>query len=390
MKHIYIHLPKVFLLLFFSCTSQKTDKKIETTLNAIDGPYIYKQDNKLTFFTVEKENDSAYYVQKENIEVNNKIFKCDVDNKEEDSFSFTLMENHITPQHTYKTQDKIFATSDIEGNFNTFYSLLVGNKIMDQNFNWIYGKGHLVIAGDMIDRGSNVIPCLWLLYKLEKDAATKGGKVHYILGNHDVMNLQNDIRYVDSKYIELAKILSEKKDKKEAYKHLMSNNNILVNWIKSKNTVEKIGNTLFLHGGISEEIVDAGISIEEMNMLVRANIHKNLYKNSGNNEIANLVLGRLGPLWYRGLVKDYKKYYKKIEPSSINRILEFYKVDHIVIGHTIVANEVTSDFDGRVIRIDIKHPSEKFTGKSQALLIENNNYFKVNDNGDRLELEFTD
>ncbi len=374
-----------FLLSLFvlGCNS----KKIEATLRAVDGPYIYEHENNLTVITVEKGNDSSYYINKRDIRKKNKEFKCEVNNEDNDVFSFSLMSSHIIPEHTYKAQDKIFATSDIEGNFNTFYSLLVGNKIMDTDFNWTFGNGHLVIAGDMVDRGSEVIPCLWLLYKLEQDAAKKGGKVHYILGNHEVMTLQNNIRYVHEKYITLAKVLSKKKDKREAYQHLVSNNNILIEWMKSKNTVEKIGNTLFLHGGISEELVDAGVSIGQMNRLVRANIHKNLYKNPEDDQVANLVLGRLGPLWYRGLVKDYKKHYKKITAESVDSILKFYDVDHIVVGHTIVEREVTGDFDGKIIRIDIKHPTQKFTGKSQALLIENNHYFKVNDSGERFGLE---
>jgi len=125
--------------------------------------------------------------------------------------------------------------------------------------------------------------------------------------------------------------------------------------------------------------------------MVRSNIHKNLLKEPSENKMANLVMGRFGPLWYRGMVKEYKEHYKKLEPSSIDHILDFYEVDHIVIGHTITADEITTDFGGKVIRVDIKQSAEKFSGKSQALLIEGGDtFFKLNDIGEKFELELSD
>jgi len=375
----------VFSLFIFSCNKESRQK-----FEAVDGPYIYSDKNTLTSVTVEKVGDSGYYIQKIKMEKGTKEFISRVDNFDNDSFSFSVMDLHQVPPTIYPYQEKILVTSDNEGNFDSFYSLLVSNKVMNRNFSWTFGSGHLVIAGDMFDRGTNVVPCLWLLYKLEQEALKAGGQVHFVLGNHEVMNLQGDIRYVHPKYLELATTLSQNSDPKRAYLNLMSNTNILVQWIKSKNTVEKIGDILFLHGGISEEIIDANLSIEELNDIVRANIRNNLYKNPGDDKIANLVMGRLGPLWYRGLVKDYKHHYKKLNAASVDYILEFYDVKHIVIGHTIVSDKISSDFNGKVIRVDVKHPKEKFTGKSQALFIKNNRFFRVTDKGEQFELEFTD
>ncbi|MEX0273327.1 MAG: metallophosphoesterase, partial [Flavobacteriaceae bacterium] len=283
----------------------------------------------------------------------------------------------------------IFVTSDIEGNFNAFYSMLTGNGIMDRDYNWTFGTGHLVVAGDMVDRGNNAWPCLWLLYKLEQDAEKAGGQVHYILGNHDVMNMHANVKYVKRRYIELAKIVSGKEDEKEAYRYLLSSTNEIAKWIASKNTVEKIGDALYVHGGISTEVVDAGLSIEEINAIVRKNIRRDLTNDPGDDEVENMVFGRLGPLWYRGLVKDYKEHYEKTTSNELHQILDFFGVKRIVVGHTIVDEQVTSDFEGRVIRVDIKHPHEKFTGKSQGLLIESGQDYKVKDHGEKDRLSMT-
>ena len=92
--------------------------------------------------------------------------------------------------------DQVIAESDdlvnIEGNYYSFVNLLIGNKITDNNLNWIYGTGQLVLNGDMVDRGEYVTQVLWLIYKLEQEASAAGGHVHFILGNHEAMNLEGN------------------------------------------------------------------------------------------------------------------------------------------------------------------------------------------------------
>ncbi|WP_281989269.1 metallophosphoesterase [Aquimarina aggregata] len=394
---VSIYLVLCYILVVFGCKNKETNNLYEhktksTTLDSFDGPYIYtKTEDSLEVISVEERKNSEFYVKKKVVKrIQKQKFISKVNNKENDSFTFSLMNKYLVPNAMYEPQEKIFITSDIEGNFNTFYSLLIGNKIMDKDYNWTFGNGHLVIAGDMMDRGTEVLPCLWLLYKLEQEAKLKNGQVHFVLGNHDVMNLQLNLKYVQSKYLELAKIISKPKtNQKIAYKNLMSDANELVKWIKSKNTIEKIGDNLILHGGISEDMIDTGLSIEEINEHVRNNIRENFDKKSKNNEYVNLIFGRMGPLWYRGLVKDYKQHYTKLDSNSLEHILKFYKVNHIIIGHTIIDKEITSDFNGKVIRVAIKHPKEKFSSRSQALLIEKGNYFKVNDLGKKIKLDFT-
>ncbi len=364
-------------------------KTYTNKLKEIDGPYIYDKNDSVSIITVEKDKNNAFFIQNKTIKkISSQEYVCNVNNADNDSFKFTLQEDYNIPEAVYTQPERLFVTSDVEGNFDAFYSMLVANNIMDESYNWIFGEGHLVICGDMVDRGNNAWPCLWLLYKLEQDAEKHGGKVHFVLGNHDVMNMHANLKYVKNRYIELAKIISGKEDEKEAWFELLSDTNEIVKWISTKNTVEIIGKNMYLHGGISVEVADAGLSIDEINNIVRKNIRNNLTNDPGNNEIENLVFSRLGPLWYRGLVIDYKEHYKKMTATDLETILSFYNIERIIIGHTIVDDEVTSDYNGKVIRVDIKHPNEKFNGKSQGLLIEHNAYYKVSDTGGKFELQF--
>jgi len=368
--------------------SSNTTKISTTVLNEIDGPYVYDKKDSLSVVTVEQDVDATFYILKRMFKrEKNHSITCHVNNSDKDSFNFELKDEYKIPKAIYKAPEKLFVTSDIEGNFNAFYSMLIGNKVMDKNYNWTFGKGQLVICGDMVDRGNNAWPCLWLLYRLEQEAEKAGGKVHYILGNHDIMNLYADLRYVKERYIKLAKLLSKKDDEKKAWLELLSDANEIVKWIASKNTIEKIGDDLYLHGGISEEVVDADLTIDKINEAVRRNIRNNLTHYPGDDSLDNLIFSRLGPLWYRGLVIDYKQHYKKIDEKSLDEILKFYNAKKIIIGHTIVDDKISSDYNGKVIRVDIKHiEEEKFTGKSEALLIEGNTYYRVNDKGEKLQL----
>ncbi|WP_394749908.1 metallophosphoesterase [Spongiimicrobium salis] len=375
-------------ILFIYKNSNDTKEHSTTTLHSLDGPYIYSKENQISILRVAQKKDSSFFIKKQTFPRGEKTaFSTYVNNTDKDSFTFTLAQQYNIPLAVHEPKGKILVTSDIEGNFNAFHSILIGNNVIDDDYNWTFGSGHLVICGDMMDRGTEVLPCLWLLYKLDQEAKKHNGQVHFILGNHDVMNLQLDTRYIKSKYLELAKIVSGiTDDKKKAYEFLMSDTNELVKWIKSKNTIEKIGNNLFVHGGISDLLIDTGLTLEETNSYIRKNIRKNLIRNPGKDEYANLIFGNKGPLWYRGLVKNHSDY-EKINEATLNSILQFYGVQHIIVGHTIVDNEVTSDFNGKVIRVDIKQPKEKFTGKGQALLIENDGYYRVNDLGEKFKMD---
>ena len=242
------------LLSVSSLSPSINDSLNNLSLHSVDGPYLFRDKDQAKIVKV-IQSANNYHILEENVDLSTTpTLSCMVDNEDKDAFTIPILKKIKTPKSTYKQPEKLLAISDIEGNFNSFYSLLVANKVMDENFNWTYGKGHLVLNGDFMDRGDNVTQILWLIYKLEQEAQENGGLVHFILGNHEVLNLEGKTNYVDKKYIQLAQKYARKQDKKEAYSALMADNQELVRWMKSKNAIEKIGNTLFVHGGISPEL----------------------------------------------------------------------------------------------------------------------------------------
>ncbi len=67
-------------------------------------------------------------------------------------FSFQLKDSIKLENETYNLPDKIIVISDIEGNFDAFSGFLLNNKVIDNNYNWIFGNGHLLLNGDFVDR----------------------------------------------------------------------------------------------------------------------------------------------------------------------------------------------------------------------------------------------
>jgi hypothetical protein len=287
-----------------------------------------------------------------------------------DSGSFSLKLHPaevINEPCIYPPADKLVVVSDIEGEFYSFVKLMIQCKVIDNNYNWIFGKGHLVICGDLFDRGRDVNAYLWLLYKLDLQAKAAGGYEHVILGNHDIMNLSGDYRYVDTRYFEAAKVMQK------GYKDLYSVDTELGRWLRSKNIIEKVGDLLFMHAGIAAEVNNRKMSLTDINSFCRP-----FYDQPGKDipDSLKVFFGPNSPFWYRGYFKGDKTLLPQIDQT-----LAFYDCKHIIVGHTIVDN-IQSLYNGKVIGIDVN----QHEGDHQVLLIEKDQYYRIDANGERVGL----
>ena len=252
----------------------------------------------------------------------------------------------------------------------------MANGVVDSSLNWIYGKGHLVLIGDMVDRGINVVPTLWLVYRLEAQAKQAGGELHYVLGNHERYLLDGRTKSVAKKYYGTYRATSM------TQRQLWSENTVLGSWLRSKPVLLKINDVLYVHGGISPEILAKHPTLESIDSLA-----KNAFVTSGTvvkNIDDHILHSSRGLLFYRGLAKDMSHYNlgSKASEQHVNQTLALFDVSKIAIGHTLVKH-IGSDFNGKIIRVDVDHAS----GDSEALLLENNHIFRVNLAGEKLPLQ---
>lgn len=126
----------------------------------------------------------------------------------------------------------LFVLADTHGEFAILVALLKAQGIVDDKLVWSFGKGHLAVTGDMLDRGAHQLEILWLLYKLEGEARAAGGRVHIVLGNHEAMVLRGDERYLNPRYPEVARRLGV-----SAYSELWGADTVLGGWLRSRPSV---------------------------------------------------------------------------------------------------------------------------------------------------------
>lgn len=366
----------LLFFLFLGSNLAANDTKPVDFRTTVDGPYVFYRGGKIIV--------RNFMISANLCKMEEEVFEeddfvslfCKIDPAGQIGFKFPLRKEHKPTPSVYPEADKLFAISDIEGNFSAFASTLKSNGVIDDRFRWSFGDGRLVLVGDFFDRGEHVTACLWLIYKLEEEAKRAGGQVHFIIGNHEEMNMRGDERFAVTKY----KRVAEKMEM--PIRDLYEKNTELGRWLRSKNVVEKIGNTIFTHGGISPAFAKSGLSLKETNKIAQQFMGESfrLIELQSNNKITPMVFAKDGPMWYRGYFKE------DLGIDALQAILDVYQANHIIVGHTIV-EEIAPMYEGRLIPIDVKHAMQvKKKGFNAILKTGPHTFYRVNVMGDREEM----
>tara|TARA_B100000767_G_scaffold39603_1_gene33238 strand:- start:53 stop:1081 length:1029 start_codon:yes stop_codon:yes gene_type:complete len=320
--------------------------------NAIisDGPYVFIEKNKLIKKSI----------------INSEVISSTLDINSYDTL-------YLPEKSTYNKVKKIIALSDIHGQYDLTIELLKNNKVIDKELNWNFGKGHLVIAGDIFDRGDKVNEVLWLVYKLEIQAKNDGGRVHFILGNHEFMVLQKDLRYIHEKYKVSSKLIGLE------YDQLYGNKTVLGRWLRSKPSIIKINNNVFTHGGVSEEfLINRGVDFEKINLMMRYYIDTPFEEM--NSSIYNLYNGEKSLIWYRDYFKEYGE---DLTDADISKILKMLNTKHIVVGHCSY-DQVVQLYNNKIFGVDSSIKNGKY---GEVLLIKKRKFYRGTLKGELIEFK---
>ena len=98
-------------------------------------------------------------------------------------------------QTAWEHVDRVVVFGDLHGDYAKFHDMLVEAGLIDSRDNWSGGKTHLVQVGDVPDRAPDTRKILDLMIKLEPQARRAGGYLHALIGNHEAMNMESDLRY---------------------------------------------------------------------------------------------------------------------------------------------------------------------------------------------------
>lgn len=318
-----------------------------------DGPYVFEKGKKQLVKWVE---DSL--VKKKTLSAKNySKFKSKDEKYFNPKYLFSGYTNEDIGKFEFEGVEKIAALSDIHGQYDLFIKILRNNGIIDDQNQWIFGKGHFVIVGDVFDRGDKVQECLWFIYQLEQQAAEAGGKVHYLLGNHEVMVLTGDLRYIHDKYHQTEQLFQM------PYWQIFGPESELGAWLRTKPVTIRINDIQFVHGGLSPALAVSKFSVAEINdafsnKIIDATPQDSIY----NDPRINFLNKSQGPIWYRGYFRD-----DNFNESLLDTVLDYFGVERIVVGHTS-QDSVKSLYHDKVIVVD---SSIKLGESGEILFVEN-------------------
>ncbi len=341
----------------------------DTVPSMQDGPYFYWEN--------ETEVIQVYY-QRTHLNNFSRLFETTIDVKNEtlkvsgklwDSTSYHIQPNYEASPVHIQTEGKILAVGDVHGQLDAMRKLLINNHVIDSSDNWLFGDGHLVFLGDVFDRGDKVTESIWFIHELEYKAHQAGGDVHLLLGNHELMALTGDHRYLNNKYIYFSKFFY-------AYYYLFYGPNTeLGRWFRKQNAVITINGHLFLHAGISPAMAAKNISYDSINKLIRKYITER--KNPPVGSMEEFVIRAYGPLWYRGYV-EFPGQILEITQSFIDKYLEINNLKRMVVGHN-EQYSIQALFEGKVMAIDV--PFDRPGIIPQGLLIDDDRLYRCYSNG---------
>lgn len=304
---------------------------------------------------------------------------------------------------------RIVAVGDLHGDYDAWEAIARAAGVVDAKGRWSGGRATLVQMGDVADRGPDSLKIIRQLMKLQKDAPKRGGKVIALVGNHEAMNMTGDLRYVhpgeyrafadqDSEarrdhIYEANKLAIEAAYKardpqitsqairdawmkeyplgKLEHQFAWSPSGDVGKWVMANPAVVKVGDSLFVHGGISAAY--APFSPAQINQRVAGALK------AQDQTPTSIINDPVGPLWYRGLVIREPGDEATVAPvgpsgqplsigQEIALVLEAFHVQRIVVAHTPSMTGIITADQGALWRID-SAISRAYNGKLTYLEI---------------------
>lgn len=365
------------------------------------------------------------------------------------------------------SSSRVVAIGDVHGAAAAFTDILRQAGVIDAAGRWSGGAATLVQTGDVMDRGDRVRDALDLLMSLETEAAAARGRVVALLGNHEIMNLIGVERDVTPAiYATFADEASEatregawkahvalaaaraaqltpipalyQPPARDAwlaahplgfieYRQALSPGGRYGRWLRGRDIVASVGDSLFLHGGIGP--AHATARVQELNRRARQEIAAfddacrllvergyalpfstldetlqaaRAALDSTREEVGSrgkksalgtrdrrtlevlLTIGSWsivnpdGPVWFRGLATGNPEQLA----AHVRALLDRHHVRRVVIGHSVPSTmRITPRFESRVILIDTGMLASHFRGgRASALEIQ----------GDRVSAIYSD
>ena len=164
--------------------------------------------------------------------------------------------------------ETLIAIGDVHGDLKQTRSVLRMAGVINFDNEWVAGDATVVQTGDQLDRGDGEEKILELFEDLADQAHAAGGAFYSLLGNHEVMNVELDLRYVtEGGFEDFADTPYDSADALYDGYEASERGRVAAfrpggEWAKilaNHNITMQIGDTIFVHGGILPAHVDHGL-----------------------------------------------------------------------------------------------------------------------------------
>ena len=260
---------------------------------------------------------------------------------------------------------RIVAIGDVHGDLAAVRRALRLAGAVDDEDRWIGGELVVVQTGDQLDRGDDEQAILDLFARLVEEAAAAGGAFHVLNGNHELMNVALDLRYVtpggwedfeDTVVVregdaELETWEPEQRARVAAFRP----GGDYARMLARRNTVVAIGENVFVHGGVLPEHVEYGL--ERLNAEIRAWLQ-------GEGPEPEVIHGAESPVWTRRYSDDPDDDGCEILAEVLRRL----RAKRMIVGHTVQEGGIRAYCDERVWCIDVGMAAA-YGGEPQVLEI---------------------
>ena len=252
--------------------------------------------------------------------------------------------------------DSVFLFGDAHGDLDHVLQMLARAGLIDVETRWTGGHATVAFLGDLLDRGDDVTRLAWFLYRLEREAARAGGRVLTILGNHEVMVMAGDIRYVSQKEAAIAR----RHDM--TYPRLFHpSSSVLGRWFASKAGLVRLGDLLLAHGGVSPPYLDYSVGSYQDSLgafiseplltgwyddaFLEAFAHETTLDSAQVQRRYDFFFAPESVLWYRDLVLT------DTLGAYLDTVLDRFDAAVHVVGHTPVRT-IGERYDGKLIAVE--------------------------------------
>lgn len=283
----------------------------------------------------------------------------------------------------FTSQAPVYIISDIHGDFNKLETNLKTIGLIDFDGNWVGEDAHFISLGDILHTNNDKQPSsrkiIDLFMKLQIQAEDKGGKVHVLMGDKELDQLQGNWGTLTTERIEQFSDLYPHQEDLNAYHQAFSLTGKYGQWLAGLPFVIKVNDQLFTHAGISKWIKNT--ELNALNKKLRTGLINNIntwqsltttYNLAYNTPISDrvttvaelkdslnktkylsskrsLAFSRMGPVMYHGneICHPY------FENDLLSKKLQYWKASRLWVGHNTASDKnVHTRLNDQLMQID--------------------------------------